>query len=430
MAHAEMQIDIHHVTRVEGHGNIVIDVHDGVLEQCNLEIVEAPRFFEAMLRSQPYIQASLISSRICGICAVTHATASLRAVESALAVTPSRQTVLLRKLALMGEMLDSHILHIYMLALPDLLGANSVIQLAKDAPQAVGRALRMKKLAGDICAAIAGRHTHPVAMTVGGFTHIPDREILCELEERLAASRLDVDATVELFQGLKLPEFERDSEYLALTKPDEYDFYDGTIASTDGGQWPVERYREVTNEYLHTHSSAKHCRNQRQSYMVGALARFNLNYDTLHPRAKMAASALNLVPKCTNPYMNVTAQLVEVVHCIEQAISIIQELNRNGLTPETPVSPSRLSGSGVGSCEAPRGTLYHHYTIRDGVLKEANCVIPTGQNLANIEADMRLLVPRLLDRPRDEITLALESLVRAYDPCISCATHFLDVRYV
>jgi coenzyme F420-reducing hydrogenase alpha subunit len=430
MAHAELKIDIHHVTRVEGHGNIVIDVHDGVLEQCNLEIVEAPRFFEAMLRGHPYNQASLISSRICGICAATHATASLRAVESALAITPSRQTIQLRKLVLMGEMLDSHILHIYMLALPDLLGANSVIQLAKDAPEAVGRALRMKKLAGDLCAAIAGRHTHPVAMTVGGFTHFPSTEILCELQERLTASRLDLDATVDLFQGLKLPEFERDSEYLALSSPDEYDFYNGMIASTDGGQWPIEGYREVTNEYLHTHSSAKHCRNQRQSYMVGSLARFNLNHAKLHPRAKMAASALNLVPKCTNPYMNVTAQLVEVVHCTEQSIKIIQELLESGLPPEPPVPPSRLSGAGVGACEAPRGTLYHHYTIRDGLLRDANCVIPTGQNLANIEADMRQLVPRLLDRSRDEVTLALESLVRAYDPCISCATHFLDVRYV
>lgn len=430
MAHAELQLDIHHIARVEGHGNIVVDVHDGVLEQCNLEIVEAPRFIESMLRGQPYTQASLIASRICGICAMTHATASLRAVESALAITPSRQTTLLRKLALIGEMLDSHILHIYMLALPDLLGAQSVIQLAEDAPDAVARALRMKKLAGDLCSAVAGRHTHPIAMTVGGFTHLPEVETLCELEDRFAASRPDVEATVELFQKLKLPDFERESEYMALETAGEYDFYDGVIASSDGGRWPIERYREVTNEFLHTHSSAKHCHNQRPSYMVGSLARFNVNHQNLHPMAKRAASVLNLVPKCTNPYKNVTAQLVEVVHCTERAISIIQELLANGLRLEPPVPPTRLSGEGVGACEAPRGTLYHHYNIRDGLLQDANCVIPTGQNLANIEADMRLLVPQLLERPREEISLALESLVRAYDPCISCATHFLDVRYV
>jgi sulfhydrogenase subunit alpha len=426
----DIQINVHHLTRVEGHGNIIVDVRNGVLEQCDLAIVEAPRFFEAMLRGKQYTQASHLTSRICGICAVTHAIASLRASENALGVEPSEQTVLLRKLNLHGEMLDSHILHIYMLVAPDFFGVGSVIPLAKTAPGVVLRALRMKKLAGDICAVVCGRHTHPVSMTVGGFTHFPTHDDLIALDERLDAMRADLDATVELFQGLDIPDYERDTEYLALSKDDEYCFMDGVIRSTDGGAWEVDQYLQVTNEFQVTHSTAKHARNQRQSYMVGALARFNINHRQLHPRAKAAASALNLIPKCVNPYMNTVAQVVEIVHCVEDAIEIIERLLDKKIDWEESAQPAKLSGLGVGACEAPRGSLYHAYDIKDGFITGANCVIPTAQNLANIEADMRNLVPKILDRKQGEITQALEMLVRAYDPCISCSAHMLKVRYI
>ncbi|HUV91703.1 MAG TPA: Ni/Fe hydrogenase subunit alpha [Anaerolineales bacterium] len=425
-----VRIDLHHLTRIEGHGNIVINVSNGVLEQCDLEIVEAPRFFEAMLRGLPYEQASHLASRICGICAVTHATASLRAVENALGVQNSPQTNLLRLLNLYGEILDSHILHVYMLVAPDLLGVGSVIPLAKSAPDVVLRALRMKKLAGDICGFVCGRHTHPIGMTVGGFTHLPTEEQLINLDQRLQDARQDVDATVELFQSLTLPDFERDTEYIALRKDDEYCFMDGEITSTDGGTWPLELYREVTNEFQVAHSTAKHTRHQRQSYMVGALARYNINQDKLHPKARSAANALGLGTKTTNPYMNTTAQVVEIVHCVEESIQTIQSLLENGIKQEEPAKPSRISGGGVGACEAPRGTLYHNYVIKNDIISDANCVIPTAQNLANIEADMHLLVPAILDRPSDEITQQVEMLVRAYDPCISCSAHTMEVTFV
>jgi coenzyme F420-reducing hydrogenase alpha subunit len=424
-----MMVDVHHLTRVEGHGNIVVDVQKGELKQCELQIVETPRFFEAMLRGRPYEESSSITSRICGICAVGHATTSLRATEKALGIEPTEQTVMLRKLNFYGEILDSHILHAYMLVAPDLLGVGSVVPLAKSAPDVVLRALRMKKLAGDLCAVICGRHTHPIALTVGGFTHYPTTDQLYQLRERLESARPDVDATVELFQTLELPAFERNTEYIALRKDDEYSFIDGEIASTDGGSWPVERYREVTNEYLVPHSSAKHAANQRQSYMVGALARFNVNSDRLHPKARDAAAALGLKPICTNPYMNTAAQVVEIVHSVEHAIELADTLLERGVEWEAPVPPSRLSGEGVGACEVPRGTLFHNYVIEDGRVAGANCIIPTGQNLANIEADMRALVPQILERTREDITLALEMLVRAYDPCISCSTHMLDVTF-
>jgi coenzyme F420-reducing hydrogenase alpha subunit len=428
---ANVQIDVHHVTRVEGHGNIVVNVKNGTLEECRLDIVETPRFFEAMLRGRPYTQSSHITSRICGICAVGHATASLRATENALGIAPSEQTALLRKLNFDGEMLDSHVLHVYMLVAPDMLGVGSVIPLVKIAPDVVLRALRVKKLAGDMCATIGGRHTHPITMAVGGFTHLPAVEELKALRSRLVDARADMDATVQLAKTLPWPAFTRETEYVALRKEDEYAFIDGTITTTDGGSYPISDYRKVTNEHLVQHSSAKHCNHKRESYMVGALARFNVNYDKLHPRAKAAAEELGLKPICTNPFLNTAAQVVEMVHCTEEAIGIIDELVARGIKAEPlPPFPGK-GGDGVGSCEVPRGILFHNYQIGDdGRVTGANCIIPTGQNLANIEADMRKLVPEILDQPQDKIQLMMEMLVRAYDPCISCSVHFLDVKFV
>jgi len=423
-------IHVHHLTRVEGHGNIRVDILDGVIQRCEMEIVEAPRYFEAMLRGLNYQQAPQLASRICGICAVSHNTASILAVERALDVNPSEQTRLLRKLNLMGELMDSHILHIYMLVAPDLIGIGSVIPLAKSAPEILNRALRMKKTAGDLCAVIGGRHTHPIATTIGGFTHYPTSAKLEEITAQLAFIRPDIEATVELFASLEFPEFERATEYQALNSGDGYAMTGSEIASTEGGQWPVERYLQVTNEYQVTHSTAKFARHLRPAYMVGALARFNLNHRQLHPAAVEAAHKLGLEPICTNPYKITLAQLVELVHCYYSALDLLEELLEKGVREEAPVSPTRMSGEGVGAVEAPRGTLYHHYKIQGGRLTDANCIIPTAQNLGNIEADMRGLALTMRSHTQPEVTQALEMLVRAYDPCISCATHMVEVNYV
>jgi coenzyme F420-reducing hydrogenase alpha subunit len=428
---ANVNIEVHHVTRVEGHGNIVVNAKNGVLEECRLDIVETPRFFEAMLRGRPYTESSHITSRICGICAVGHATASLRATEAALNVELTEQTQLLRKLIFHGEQLDSHVLHTYMLVAPDFFGVGSVIPLASIAPEAVVRALRMKKLAGDLCAAIGGRHTHPIAMTVGGFTHLPTVDEIKSLRNRLADARQDVDDTVALFKTLPWPKFERETEYVALSKPDEYAFIDGTITTTDGGSYAIKDYRQVTNERVVQHSSAKHCAHKRESYMVGALARFNVNHKQLHPRAQAAAEELGLRAICINPYMNTAAQVVEIVHCVEDAIRLCDELIARGIKTEPLYKFTGKGGEGAGSAEVPRGILFHNYQIGDdGKVVGANCIIPTGQNLANIEADMRALVPQILDQGEDKVRTMMEMLVRAYDPCISCSTHFLNVKFV
>jgi sulfhydrogenase subunit alpha len=423
------RIDVHHVTRVEGHGDIIVEVEDGKVKECRFEVVETPRFFEAMLRGRSYLEASHITSRICGICATGHATASLRASEKALGVELTEQSQLLRKLVFHGEILDSHVLHAYMLVAPDFLGVGSVIPLATTHRDVVLRALRMKKLAGDLCAAVSGRHTHPIAMTVGGFTHFPSESELKELRQRLVDSQADVDATVDLFASLPWPQFERDTEYISLTKPDEYAFIDGDIKSSDGGSVSAEQYKEVTNEYLVQRSSAKYTRHKRDTYMVGALARFNNNYAQLHPRAQEAARKIGIQPKVTNTYLNTAAQVVEIVHCTEDAIRIIDELLAHGIKPEAPAPVHLKDGAhGVGVCEVPRGMLIHSYQIgADGKLTGADCVIPTNQNIANLEADMQSLVPQILEKPAEAMQLDLEMLVRAYDPSISCSVHVLKL---
>jgi coenzyme F420-reducing hydrogenase alpha subunit len=426
-----VKVDVHHVTRVEGHGDIVVDVQNGEIKTCRFEVVEAPRFFEAFVRGRPYTELSHITSRICGICSVGHATASLEATENAMGVELTEQATLLRKLNFHGEIIDSHVLHTYYLVAPDFLGVGSVIPLVETHREVVERALKIKKLSGDLCAMIGGRHTHPCALTVGGFTHLPSDQELRDMQDRLIDARADMEETVALFSTLPWPEFERETEYVSLKRDDEYAFVGGTIVTSDGFSYPIEDYRKVTNEWCVPFSTAKWTKHNRDSYMVGALARFNNNYDQLDPKAKEAAAKLGLKLICYNPFLNSAAQVVEMVHSVEDSIQIIDRLLTRGIQPENPPEVDVKAGEGVGSCDVPRGILFHNYVYdADGICVEANCIIPTNQNYANLNADMQALVPQILDKPQDEIRLLLEMLVRAYDPCISCSTHMLNVTFV
>ena len=426
-------IDVKDVTRVEGHGNIQVRLRDGNITRLELAIVESPRFFESFIRGRHYHETPQIICRVCGICSIAHTTAAVKAIEAACGIEPSEQALRLRRLALLGEQIQSHTLHLYFLAVPDYLGVGSVIPLARTHPDVVKRALRMKKLANDLCAMVAGRHIHPIAYRVGGFTHTPAAAELRDMRARLVAARDDLDETVRLFQGLRLPDLRRDTEYVALRSGDEYAFYDGRLASTKAAQ-PLDAadYRQFVRETVAPHSTAKHCRSPHSpSYAVGALARFNHSHAQLSPRAKSAAERLGLAAPCDNPFHNNTAQLVEVVHCVEAAINLIDALLTRGVRPEPRVRP-RGFGRGVGATEAPRGVLFHEYALdSQGRVEDANLIIPTGQNLANIEEDMRVMVRQMLAEGlgQDVMTSRLEMLVRAYDPCISCATHFLDVEW-
>ena len=426
----KIDINVHHVTRVEGHGNIVLNARDGSIEELRWEVSESPRFFEAMVRGRRYDDVIIITPRICGICSIAHSTASIQATEAAFGIEPSEQTLLLRKLLYDAETLQSHVLHYYFLAAPDFLGVGSVIPLVETHREVVLRALRLKKLANDLADLIGGRKTHPISCVVGGFARLPDPDDLRAMRKRLRDALGDLDATVELFGGLNIPSFDRETEFIALKDPKEYAFISGDISSTDTGITPVANYLEVTNEFCVPHSTAKYTRHNRESYAVGALARFNNNHEQLWPRALKAAQELGLKAVCHNPYMNNVAQVVESIYVTEHAIEIVDRLLERGLRKEE-IKVKVRAGRGVGAVEAPRGILFHDYTYDErGILTEANCIIPTNQNHNSIQKDFEALVPQILDRPQDEIRLMLEMLVRSYDPCISCSAHAIRVEFI
>lgn len=421
----EKIIKVNHVTRLEGHGNIHITIKDGRVEQCQWQVVEAPRFFEAMLRGRKWNEVAHITSRICGICSIGHTLTSLKATEAAMAITVSEQTEKVRKILLHAENMQSHILHVGYLVVPDLLDAPSVVPLASTHRDQVLLIVRLHRLANEMSDLLGGRTTHPQRPVVGGFTKWPTVEELETLRKRLEESIPDGEALAYLVKDLagKFPQFQRETEYIALTHPDEYALYDGDIASTDGGTWPVDQYKEITNEYCVPQSTAKFARHKRDSYMVGALARLNLNYDHLGPKAKSVAEAFGLRPINYNPFMNNTAQIVEAVHSMEDSIRLIDDLLKHGIKDEKP-SVSIKAGRATAAMEVPRGILFHEYEYnKDGECVWANCVIPTNQNHANIQKDMEALVLQIKDHQQKEIELAAEMLVRAYDPCISCSAH-------
>jgi sulfhydrogenase subunit alpha len=436
----DLNINIEYLTRVEGHGNIVVNIKEGRLETCHLDIVEAPRFFEGLLRGRSIFEAQHITSRICGICSCSHSLASIQAAEDALSISPSEQTLKLRKLLLYFEILDSHLLHIYFLAAPDLLGVKSFVPLIGTHNEVIRRALRLKKTCNDLCSILAGRHIHPISMTTGGFTKLPTEKDLDAMLALLEGMRNDIEATVEFVSAFRFPGFERNTEYVALVSNDgEYPLLTGDIGSTDGVKMNKKEYKKVTNEFVVPHSSAKHTKLSRESYAVGSLARFNLNCEKLHPKAKETAHALGIKPGCINPFMNTVAQMVESVHCLNEAVSIVQDLKKSRIDHNEEIlvglnEGSRIhvkAGNGVGAVEAPRGILFHYYEIDEkGIILNANCIIPTSQNLNNIERDMEKLVPEIPAKSDEEITHSLEMLVRAYDPCISCSTHLVKVEFV
>ena len=431
----DFSVLVEHVTRVEGHGNIVLNVKNGTIEKLQWQVVEAPRFFEAMLRGQNYNELRSITSRICGICSIGHSLASLKATEDALDVKISEQSNILRHLAINAENMQSHILHIGYLVAPDLLGVGSVFPLiGTKHTDSVLKIVKLHRLANEMSDLICGRTIHPIRLVVGGFSVVPTEKQLIHLRKQLVEARTLTQEIAGIVHSVadKLPDFTRETEYIGLRSDDEYALYDGVICSTDTGDHPdYKDYQSVMKEYLVPHSTAKHAKHARESYMVGALARFNLNSKQLHPAALEVASMFGLKPVNYNPFMNTIAQLVEFVHSIEDSIHWIDMLLDKGIKDEKPVKVKVKAGRGVGIVEVPRGILVHDYTLNSkGYCTKANCIIPTNQNHANIQLDMEKLVPEILNKSEKEIELTLEMLVRAYDPCISCSTHYLDVTFI
>ncbi|MFH1675063.1 MAG: Ni/Fe hydrogenase subunit alpha [Pseudomonadota bacterium] len=420
-----INIKIDHLTRVEGHGNIKIRIDNGKLAECTWEVVETPRFFEVMFKGLSIEMAPLLAARICGICSISHALASARAIERALNIEIPEPAQKARLLAKHAETLQSHALHLFFLVAPDFLKVHSVIPVMGTHPHVVEAATRIKGFANRASDLFAGRTTHPMVIKVGGLTQIPRKRQLRELAKDLDATIPYLWEALDIFKSFTMPDFARETEFVSLKGVGGYPFIGGDLVSSDGVRKKEDDYRVMTNEYVVDFSNSKFSKLSRESLAVGALARFNNNYDLLHPKAKEAAEELNLKSGAHNPFFHNLAQLVECFHVMYESREMSAALIDSD-TSECATPYEAKAGEGVGAVEAPRGILYHYYVIDEaGKIERSDCVIPTSQNHANIYYDLHKLVEELIAQGKEEgeISRLAQMLVRAYDPCISCSVH-------
>ncbi len=420
-------IEVKGLARVEGEGALHITVTGGQVTDLRLEIFEPPRFFEAFLRGRPAAEVPDLTARICGICPVAYQMSAVHALEQALGAAIEPGVRALRRLYYCGEWLESHALHVHMLAAPDYLGCANVVELAAKERAAVERGLRLKKAGNAIVRLLGGRSVHPVGACLGGFTRTPQRAELRALRETLAPLYEDAVATVGWVAGFDLPERQAEIEFVALRHPDEYPMNEGRLTSSAGLDVAAEAFEEHISESQVPHSTALHATmNGRGPYCVGPLARLNLNFDRLPPAVAAVARGCGVPWPNSNTATSIVARAIEILYTVHEALRLIDAYE----PPERPAAPvTPRAGRGCAITEAPRGILYHAYaTDAAGDITAARIVPPTSQNLAQIEAELRAVAPASLRRPRAEATRVLESLIRSYDPCISCSTHFLRLE--
>ncbi len=419
-------VNVDTLARVEGEGGVFVKINDGKVNEVKVRIYEPPRFFEAFLRGRDFSEAPDITARICGICPVAYQMSSVTAMEDAFGVKVEGPLRDLRRLLYCGEWIESHVLHVAMLHAPDFLGYDDALVMARDHPDLVTRALKMKKIGNDIMIAIGGREIHPVNVRVGGFYRVPRK---ADLTRFLDALKWGLDGAVELTRvaaTLDFPDFDYDYEFVSLTGGDEYPMIGGRFTSTRGLSIAIKEYEFYFEERQIPHSNALHSVEKGFGpYQVGPLARFNLNFDRLTPRAKAVAGELGIHPPVKNPFRSIIVRGIETIFAYEEAIRLIEGYTPPD-APSVPVEP--VKGIGFGASEAPRGTLYHRYRLADdGTIMDAKIVPPTAQNLATIEADLKRFAAGHLELEREALTWKLEQAVRNYDPCISCATHMVTL---
>jgi sulfhydrogenase subunit alpha len=424
-------IEVPILTRVEGEGGVTIRLRDGAIENVELNIYEPPRLFEALLRGRPLEDTPDITARICGICPVAYQMSSVHALEAALEIQITPEIRRLRRLLYCGEWIESHALHVHLLHAPDFFGVASGIELAQRFPNEVKRGLQIKKFGNRLLEVLGGRAIHPINVRVGGFHRWPNRD---EMASLIPHFEWGLQATVEATRwvaGLPFPDFEHPYECVSLRHPDEYPMNEGDIVSSAGLRIPAQEYDQHFVEEHVKHSTALHAvrKETRTSYLVGPLARLNLNRDRLLPTARRLADEVAFPAECRNPFQSIIARGLELVQAYEEALSILRDYHPTG-----PASVAYLprDGSGCAATEAPRGLLFHTYQVNpDGKIVSGRIIPPTSQNQGQIEKDVtNYLTGRLqAAATRDEMALDCERMVRTYDPCISCSTHFLKVRW-
>jgi coenzyme F420-reducing hydrogenase alpha subunit len=420
-------IKVDYLARVEGEGALLVKMNENAVTDVQFRIFEPPRFFEAFLRGRRFTEAPDITARICGICPVAYQMSSVQAMEHAFGATIPEPIKKLRRLLYCGEWIESHALHIYMLHAPDFLGYQDAIQLANDHPEIVKKGLLLKKIGNSLMTTIGGREIHPINVRVGGFYRAPDKTDLAPFEEKLMVASDIAAETVRFVSGLSFPDFEQEYEFVALRHPNEYAINEGRLVSNRGLDIDVAQYDNHFAEEHIPYANALHSyRKGGGAYHVGPLARFNLNFDKLTGRAAALAREVGCVPPLQNPFKSIIARAIETLYVCEEALRIVQQYT----PPEKSfIELTPKASTGYGCSEAPRGILLHRYTLDDaGIILDAKIVPPTAQNQKTIENDIRAFVTKRLETPIDKLTWECEQAIRNYDPCISCATHFLKVK--
>lgn len=424
-------INVDHVARIEGHGNIHLVISDGEVRTVQMEVIEAARLFESMVRGRIYSDVPYVASRVCGICSASHVVTDLLAIEDAFGVEVTDRTHALRELLVYGSYLQNHGTHLYVLAAPDFLGQKSVFPLQEINPALFDQALALKNLGNRLCTKVGGRSIHPITAVVGGFTHEMSSEEYVELAEEMDAIRPFALETVDIFNSFPIPDMQSTGDVLAMYSPEKYAVCDSRTARfcKSGDTFNAHDWTEHIEEYRVEHSGALFAREREtgQNYMTSALARMNISWDHLCKDAKVAAAKVGLRPPEFNPFRNNVAQAIELVDALERCALLCRRLAVDEFEGSSePVSFAVRAGRGVGFTEAPRGALFHDLTFDEaGKVVHASISTPTAQNVANLEDDMRQLAELLLKQGADEadIKLEIEKLVRAYDPCLSCSVH-------
>lgn len=420
-------VKVDYLARVEGEGALHVKIKGGVVRDVRFSIFEPPRLFEAFLQGRSYQEAPDITARICGICPVAYQMSAAHAIEKAFGVEIDPAVRLLRRLLYCGEWIESHVLHVFMLHAPDFLGKHDVIEMAAENKELVMQALSIKKVGNEIVTLLGGREIHPISVRVGGFSWVPRKQQVKAMAESFQRALDTSIAATRILATLPFPDFEPDYEFVSLCHPSEYPFNEGRVKNNRGLDIAVSEFEDHFREHHVAHSNALQSTHLGHgSYHVGPLARYALNFDKLHPIAKQLASDIRLPSPCRNPFKSMLVRMVETVFALEEAIQIAS-VYEPPAEPKVKVKPK--PGTGQALTEAPRGSLYHRYVLEaDGLIRSAKIVPPTAQNQTRIEDDLRELVPALLELSDEDLTLRCEQAVRNYDPCISCATHFLRVN--
>ena len=420
-------IKVDYLARVEGEGSLYVKIEKDKVVDVKLKIFEPPRFFEALLRGRGFHEAPDITARICGICPIAYQMSAVHAIENGFGIKIDAELRALRRLICCGEWIESHSLHIYMLHGPDFLGYQDAIQMSKQYPEIVKRGLEIKKVGNRIVSLLGGREIHPINVRVGGFYKTPRKKDLEPLREQLLRAREAALRTVEFAASLDFPDSTRDYEFVALHHPHEYPMNEGRIISNRGLNITAEKYDENFQEEHIPYTNALHSTIiARGAYFVGPMARYNLNFDRLSPVAKEAARESGIGEKCLNPFKSIIIRSIEVLYALDEAIRIIDGYEEP-TRPTVAIEP--VASTGYACTEAPRGILYHRYCIDEqGQILDAKIVPPTSQNQKTIEYDLKDFIPNYVGLPDDTLQLRCEQAIRNYDPCISCATHFLNLK--